>query len=561
MESDIDLWRLAAGLGLFLFGLYQLEQALQKLAGRSFKRFLRQHTARPVRGVVTGALSTAALQSSSVVGLIVLAFVGAGIISLSSAIGIVFGANLGTTATGWLVATLGFKLDIEALALPLVAVGALGVVWSHKTTRRFRFSQLTVGFGLLLMGLEFMKAGTSAATELFDPRALATYPPLVFLGIGVLLTAIIQSSSATIMITLSALYAGVIPLDSAAATAIGADLGTTVTIILGALAGSPSKKRVAAALVLFNVVTDVIAFVLLRPLLALITDVVGLSDPLFALVAFHSLFNLLGILLFLPTIGPLSRRLELLFVDHDAALVRYIRRSDVAVPEVAIQNLRRETWRLIDQAAALNQLCFGLRPTRSFYASDNDRAGVALFLPGASYDRGYDSLKHLEGAITEYALEVERQPLDPEESAQLGQVFTAIRDAAHAAKTIRDTRHDLEAFRDSVNDHFNAYLHKFRDAAREFYEPLDSLRNLDHSSARFERLVDLQHKNEALHAKIHADIYDEVVVDGIQQDEISTVLNVNREFYNANQGLLSAIADVLLDPQMAEDFRAVPASH
>ena len=132
MDAEIDIWRLAAGLGLFLFGMHQLEESLKLLAGRSFKKFLREHTEHPVKGVLAGAVSTAALQSSSVVSLIVLAFVGTGVVSLASAIAIVFGSNLGTTATGWIVATVGFKLDIEALALPLVAIGGLGVVWTSR---------------------------------------------------------------------------------------------------------------------------------------------------------------------------------------------------------------------------------------------------------------------------------------------------------------------------------------------------------------------------------------------------------------------------------------------
>jgi len=148
LNADIDIWRLAAGLGLFLFGMHQLEQSLKLLAGRPFKKFLREHTTHPIKGVLAGALSTAALQSSSVVSLIVLAFVGTGIISLASAIGIVFGSNLGTTATGWIVATVGFKLDIEVLALPLVAIGGFGVAWSATGTRRAGFSHLVVGFGL-----------------------------------------------------------------------------------------------------------------------------------------------------------------------------------------------------------------------------------------------------------------------------------------------------------------------------------------------------------------------------------------------------------------------------
>ena len=135
---------------------------------------------------------------------------------------------------------------------------------------------------------------------------VAAAPGAWMVAAGLLLTAIIQSSSATIMITLSALYVNAIPLESAAAIAIGADLGTTITAMLGALAGSTDKKRVAAAIVIFNVVADTIAFVLLKPLLYVVTNVIGISDPLYSLVAFHSLFNLIGILLFLPWIRHLS---------------------------------------------------------------------------------------------------------------------------------------------------------------------------------------------------------------------------------------------------------------
>ena len=148
LNAEIDLWRLAAGLGCFLFGMHQLEQSLKHLTGRPFKKFLREHTSHPLKGVLAGALTDGGLQSSSVVSLIVLAFVGTGIISLASAIGIVFGSNLGTTATGWIVATIGFKLDIEVLSLPLIALGGLGVVWSRSGSRDQRIQPPGCGAGV-----------------------------------------------------------------------------------------------------------------------------------------------------------------------------------------------------------------------------------------------------------------------------------------------------------------------------------------------------------------------------------------------------------------------------
>jgi len=558
LETDIDIWRLAAGLGLFLFGMHQLEQALKHLTGRPFKKFLREHTSHPVKGVLAGAATTAALQSSSVVSLIVLAFVGTGIISLSSALGIVFGSNLGTTATGWIVATVGFKLDIEALALPLIAVGGLGVVWSRAGTRRAGFSHLLAGLGLMLMGLEFMKTGAISATSLFDPEKLAAYPPVVFLLTGVMVTALIQSSSATIMITLSALYAGVIPLHSAAAVAIGADLGTTITAVLGALAGSMEKRRVAVAIVIFNVVTDIFAFLALSPLLYFITAVLGLTDPLFALVAFHSLFNLLGIFIFLPLIRPMSRWLSGRFSESEDSLLHHIKDSDLGVPEAAMENVSRETLRLIDQAAALNQLSFGLPIQDSFYDAVADRRGVPLFAEEPSHNVGYDGIKQLEGEILSYSMRLQEVRLDPDESARLGQVIVAIRAAVHSAKSLKDTHHDLDAFRQAVDDHFNAWFGRFRDSASDFYQQLAAMKAATSSAHQFEMLVELKARNEENHNALHSAIHKEVALDSLTDVQISTLLNVNRELYQSNQSLLAALADALLDTHSATDFDSIP---
>lgn len=559
LETDPQFWRLAAGLGLFLFGMHQLEQSLKTLAGRPFKVFLRDHTARPVKAVLAGVAATAALQSSSVVSLIVLAFVGTGIITLASAIGIAFGSNLGTTVTGWIVATIGFRFDIERLALPLVAVGGLLVVWSRPGSRRAGTGYLIAGVGLMLIGLGFMKDGAIGVTELLDPATLTAYPLIVFLLAGLFVTALIQSSSATIMIALSALYAGAISLQSAAALVIGADLGTNITAILGALAGSMDKRRVATALVLFNVVTNSLAFLSLRPLLQVVTGVIGVSDPLYALVAFHSLFNLLGILIFLPLTGWLSRWLANKFVEPGIDVLRHIKESDLAVPGAAIENLCRETLRLIDQAAALNQLDLGLAIAMPFYEAGEDRSGVALFARYPDLDKGYDSVKQLEGEILAYATRLQELRLDAEESERLGQVIVAIRSAVHAAKALRDTRHDMRMFRDSVDDPFNAWYGQFRDAGRDFYGCLAELRSAGSAAHRFELLVELKRRNETLHRDLHAGIVREVSQGRLSKLQISTLLNVNRELYLSNQSLLAALADALLDVRGAADFESIPA--
>ncbi|MEE4162756.1 MAG: Na/Pi symporter [Woeseiaceae bacterium] len=560
MTTDIQIWRLAAGLGLFLFGMRLLELALTNLAGRSFKQFLKASTDGAVRGVVAGAATTAALQSSSVVSLIVLAFVGSELINLPAALAIVFGSNVGTTVTGWIVATLGFRLDIEALSLPLVAIGGLTIVWSRHESRLAHAGTLVAGFGLMLLGLDFMKSGAEQAATLFDPEALADYPLIAFVLAGLLVTALIQSSSATIMLALSAIYVGIIELDAAAAVAIGADLGTTITAVLGALAGSDDKKRVALAIFIFNFVTNLIAFVFLEPLLGFVGSVLGIGDPLLALVAFHTLFNTLGVLVFLPLIQPLSRWLSRRFVDDGDALTRHIKPGAIEIPEAAVENVRRESLRLLDQAAAINLATFRLPTDHRFYDVGNDRESVEVFERNPDLDTAYAALKELEGELLAYALELQRRSLEPAESAQLGRLIPALRNAVHSAKSTRDIQHDLERFRNSVNDRFNAYLGQFREAMRDFYEAASRVRAGDNPQLCFENLVKLKHVSRSLHERMHRRIYDEVTRGELSRGEVSTLLNVNREVYASNQSMLAALADLMLGETSAEDFASLPES-
>ena len=559
LDTGIDIWRLAAGLGLFLFGMHQLEQALKLLTGRPFKKFLREYTRHPVRGVIAGAVSTAALQSSSVVSLIVLAFVGTDIISLSSAISIVFGSNLGTTVTGWVFATVGFKFDIEAIALPFVTLGGFGVALSRPSSRRAGASHLLAGFGLMLMGLEFMKSGAINATSILDPEGMRDYPLIVFLGAGLLVTALIQSSSATIMIILSAIYAGAIDLPSAASAAIGANLGTTVTGVLGALAGSVDKKRVAISSIIFNVTTSVIAFASLHLLLSFIGDVIGIRDPLFTLVAFHSIINLAGIVIFLPLIPTLSDWLANRFSEVDVAFLRHINESDLAVPEAGTENLSRETMRLIDQAAALNQLGFLMPVAAPFYDASDDRDSVRLFRPNPDHGAAYDAIKRLEGEILAYATKLQEVRLDVNESERVGQIIVATRNAVHSAKCLKDIGPDLQSFRDAVDDRLNAWFGRFREAAKDFYVQIGALQAAASSAHRFEILVALKSSNEDIHRSLHGDIVREVSVGKLSKLQISTLLNVNRELYLSNQSLLAALADALLDVHGAADYEAIPA--
>jgi phosphate:Na+ symporter len=547
MLGYFDLWQFIGGIGLFLFAMSQMELALKSFAGRSLKNFLRKHTNRPLKSVAVGTFMTALLQSSSLVGLLVLAFVGASIISLENALGVIFGANLGTTLTGWLVTMLGFKLDLEGAALPLIGLGSLALVGFKG--RISEVGRLLAALGFLLMGLAFMKDSVSAFNEAMDVTRLARLAAWQYLLFGVVFAAIVQSSSATLMVTLTALHAGVIELPSAAAVAIGADLGTTSTIIIGALQGAAVKKRVALAHIIFNFATVVLAFSLLMPLLGLISAV-GINDPLLSLIVFHSLFNFLGIVIFLPFIKPFARLLGKRFsqsVHHESV---YVSETDPRVTDAALAAITEETAHILVRIIGQNMQVFspalprppGRLPIESAVEFSNTR------LP---FDELYRKNKRLEGEILSFALRVQSEPLERQQSERLNRLLSAVRHAVSSAKSLRDIRHNLQELYDSSDQNSSTQLEHFKSVMTEFYSEVYRLRGEEEVLAVIEDFAQLLNRIQAWHEQLHRAIYADIHAGKLEDSEISSLLNVNRELQNSNIALVVALQEFCLDEDEA----------
>lgn len=286
---------------MFLMGMDVMTRALKDIAGSNLRAILARFTTTPLRGVLTGASATALIQSSSATTVMTVGFVGAGLLSLPQALGIIYGANIGTTATGWLVSLLGFKLQLDTLAmvalLPASLVNLLG------RGGLARAGQVVAGLCLLLIGLELMQSAMSGATGLLSPEKLPQGGLLGLLSLalaGLVLTVIIQSSSATVAIALVMLQGGSINLMQAAALVVGMNIGTTFTALLASVGGVRVMRQAAVANLAFNVITSALAFPLLLvagPGLARLGEA---TDPLTALLLFHTGFNLMGTVLFLP---------------------------------------------------------------------------------------------------------------------------------------------------------------------------------------------------------------------------------------------------------------------
>lgn len=343
---------LAGGLGLFLLGMGMMTDGLKLAAGPALRSILAAATHTRWHALGSGMLVTALVQSSSAITVATIGFINAGLLGLAPALWVLFGANVGSTMTGWLVAAVGLKFKIEALALPLIGAGVL-LRLAGPGRRAGALGTALAGFGLLFMGIGLLQQSFSGlAGQLSLPQGDGVAAVAAQLLIGVVMTVLMQSSSASIAIALTAAQGGLIEAQGAAAVVIGANIGTTVTALLAAIGATPNARRAAAAHVIFNLVTACVALALLPWLVAALTRAqaaLGLADdPAMLLALFHTTFNLLGVVLMWPLAAGLTRWLQRRFRarEEDQAKPQFLDDNVLAVPALALDALEREIGRI-----------------------------------------------------------------------------------------------------------------------------------------------------------------------------------------------------------------------
>lgn len=343
---------LAGGLGLFLLGMTMMTDGLRQVAGPSLERILAASTRTRWHALGSGVLVTAVVQSSSAVTVAAIGFVNAGLLGLTPALWVLFGSNVGTTMTGWIVAMVGFKFKIEALALPLIGAGVI-LRLGGEGLRRGAVGSALAGFGLLFLGIAMLQQAFSGlAGQITLPQGSGFWVVGAQVGVGALMTVLMQSSSASMVIALTAAQGGLLSPQAAAAVVIGANIGTTVTALLAAIGATPNARRAASAHVVFNVLTGGVALALLPWLIgaiALAREALGMpSDPAVKLALFHTIFNLLGVVLMWPLADVLTRWLQARFRarEEDEAQPRHLDHNVLQVPSLAVDALEREVARI-----------------------------------------------------------------------------------------------------------------------------------------------------------------------------------------------------------------------
>lgn len=417
-QTLITFGMLAGGLGLFILAVSMITDGLKHATGEALREILAKSTRSPVHGVATGLVMTAIIQSSSAVTVATIGFVNAGLVSMRQALGIVYGSNIGTTMTGWLVAIIGFKINVDSFALPLIGIGMLMRV-TGEGSKRAPLGLALVGFGLFFVGIDVLKDafdGLMTDIDLTRFTVDGVSGVIIYVGLGFLMTVLTQSSSAAIAITLTAATGGVLGLYAAAAMVIGANVGTTSTAAIAVIGATSNAMRVASAHIVFNLGTGLVALLTLPALFYLVQssgELLGLeANPAVILALFHTVFNILGVLLILPFNNHLADFLEQRFVTQDEieGRPRFLDRTIAASPAIAINALAKELSRMTAIVGRIAKTALDSDNTgKNHKRSTNDHAVVHA----------------LAAEVSKFVSRIQRATLSEEVAEQLAKLLRA----------------------------------------------------------------------------------------------------------------------------------------
>lgn len=456
MILSVEFTQVAAGIALFLFGMMLLNTGFKALSGGFLERILSRTTSNQSQSLLFGLVSTSLMQSSSLISLMTVSFVSAQMITLAAGMGVIMGANLGTTTGAWLIAAFGLKVDIAAYALPLLVIGV--ILQLQKGMKLRGVGAILLGVAFLFLGIHFMKLGFETLQGAIDLTAYAMtgfFGVLVFTLIGMLITTIMQSSHASLLIIISALATGQVSYENALALAIGANLGSTVTIVIGALAANAWGKRLAWSHVVFNLITAIIAILCIDGFSWLVDGLAGLlgiaeDNYMLKLALFHSLFNLTGVVLLWPWVPTLADKLQTWVPEKQGSREqpRYLLPSALHSGDTALKAVVLEVAHLFDNSYGLIAQGIGLR--RSVIESDialSEAVHTTRRLMPLDLDDAYEQkIKNLHNAIVDFIGLTQQQGLPETVTDPLYQLRRASLNSVQAVKAIKHMHKNLARY-------------------------------------------------------------------------------------------------------------------
>ncbi len=555
-----DFKEIAAGVAIFLFGMISLEEGFKAFSGGTLENILQKSTDRLHKSISFGFVATAIMQSSSLVSVLTISFLGAGLIGLTQGVGIILGANIGTTTGAWLMAGFGLKVKISAYAMPMLVFGVILIFQKSKSLKGIGY--VLTGLGFLFLGIHYMKEGFEAFKASIDLASLAVdglKGLFIFIGIGILATVVMQSSHATIVLILAALSVGQITYENALALTIGANIGTTITAVIGSLSSNIDGKRLAGAHFIFNVTTAAIAVLIMDQIMYavdVISTSIGIAEDnhTLKLAVFDSLFKIMGVVLFIPFIGKLVSFLENTLRsdsskgDKDIDHALYLNDSVLEIPATAMAALTRETRHLYDNAFEI--IAHGLNLHRANIVSTMDLEEVikvSYSQNAVDIDDFYNRrIKSLYGEIIDFASRAQSE-MTPEDIESLYQLKLANRDIVEAVKDTKHLQKNLVKYSTSTNEHIKEQYNTIRIGLAELLRNIDIIGTSDEE----DEIILLLSK-----AKVHTERYDilangtldNLIRNGLISNEMGTsLMNDSAYAYDISKKLIAMAESIFID--------------
>ena len=535
---------IAAGIAILLFGMIMLEEGFKVFTKGPLQNLLKNATNKLYKSITVGAAVTALIQSSSLVSVITISFISAGLISLSGGLGLIFGANIGTTATAWLVAGFGLKVKISALAMPMLV---FGIIFSFQKTKALKgVGNVLAGLGFFFLGIHFMKEGFDVFKEYIDLTQFAVsgyLGVLIYAGIGIVITTILQSSSATLALILTALAAGQVEYENALALAIGANIGTTITAVLGSLSSNIAGKRLAMAHLIFNLVTGLVTLMLVFPLANLVdylSSNMGISatDYTLKLALFHTIFNVLGVLIMIPFISRLEAFLIRFLkekVGKDISTPKYLNESILNFPGTAIYSLFKES-RFLYKNAIFEAVSHGLNIHRDDIKSEEKiKKIIKKSTKNMEVDIDeiyYKKVKTIYGEILKYATTAQSDlKLTKKQQKALIEIKVANRKMVEIVKNVRELQRNVAFAKSSDNPYLLKPYNNFRKKITKVLRVIYLFRTEENSTKYAEKLARLKEDAQVNIRKSNKSIDKLIRKDLISAEMASSLFN---DFSNVN---------------------------
>jgi len=552
-----DFKEISAGVAIFLFGMLSLEEGFKAFSGGTLEKILQKSTDKLYKSIGFGFVATAIMQSSSLVSVLTISFIGAGLIGLTQGIGIILGANIGTTTGAWLMAGFGLKVKISAYAMPMLAFGVILIFQKAKSLKGFGY--ILTGLGFLFLGIHYMKDGFEAFKETIDLASFAVdgiKGLFIFIGIGILATVVMQSSHATIVLILAALSVGQITYENALALTIGANIGTTITAIIGSLSSNIDGKRLAGAHFIFNLVTATVAVIIMDQIMSsvdVISNFIGIESNNYTLklAVFDSLFKVMGVLMFIPFIDKLVKFLEGALKDKSTEdptsfeTTQYLNESVLELPETAMAAIIRETKHLYTNAFEI--ITHGLNLKRENITSDMPLEEVvkdSYSENAIDIDNFYTHrIKGIYGEIIDFSTKAQSQ-MAPDEIEALYKIKLANRDIVEAVKDTEHLQKNLIKYDNNTNEHIKEQYNSIKIGLAELLRSIDIISK----TTEEDEIIVLLSK-----AKVHMQRYDilangtldNLIRNNLVTNEMATsLMNDSTYAYNISKHFI-AMAEVI----------------